>query len=94
MRRTIDWKFATAAYLDEGFLIPFLTPLEYLNLVGSVYGLQETEMQKRLDELAPFLEPSLPALLSLNHFRNVLTQTFACTVILRGRFIDRKADSL
>lgn len=59
VRRTIDWKFATAAYLDEGFLIPFLTPLEYLNLVGSVYGLQETEMQKRLDELALFLEPAL-----------------------------------
>jgi len=59
VRRTMGWKSATAAYLDEGFLIPFLTPHEYLNLVGVVYGLKETEIQKRLAELAPFLDPSL-----------------------------------
>src|SRR3569623_140024 len=29
-----DWKRYTAAYIDEGFLFPYLTPVEYFYFVG------------------------------------------------------------
>ncbi|MDQ7041415.1 MAG: ABC transporter ATP-binding protein [Rhodothermus sp.] len=59
VRRTTAWKQHTAAYLDEGFLIPFLTPGEYLTLVGQAYGLDKAQYQARLKSLAPFLDPML-----------------------------------
>lgn len=43
------WKTRTASYLDEGFLIDFLTPLEYVDLVGGFYGMDVDEAM-----LAPF----------------------------------------
>src|ERR1043165_1388813 len=33
---TEEWKQYTAAYLDEGFLIDYLTPEEYFYLVGKL----------------------------------------------------------
>ena len=36
--RSEDWKTITAAFLDESFLISFLTPDEYFEFVGSLYG--------------------------------------------------------
>jgi ABC-2 type transport system ATP-binding protein len=35
---TEDWKRYTAAYLDEGFLINYLTPEEYFYFVGSLHN--------------------------------------------------------
>ena len=35
---TEDWKHYTAAYLDEGFLINYLTPEEYFYFVGSLHN--------------------------------------------------------
>ncbi|WP_397547128.1 ABC transporter ATP-binding protein [Rhodothermus marinus] len=61
VRRTTAWKRHTAAYLDESFLIPFLTPREYLTFVGQVYGLDEATCRERMEALAPFLEPALLA---------------------------------
>ena len=61
VRHTTAWKRHTAAYLDESFLIPFLTPREYLTFVGQVYGLDEATCRERLEALAPFLEPALLA---------------------------------
>ncbi len=59
VRHTIAWKQHTAAYLDESFLIPFLTPHEHLMFVGQVYGLNEAECRRRLEALAPFIESAL-----------------------------------
>lgn len=36
-----DWKKFTAAYLDEGFLIGYLTPLEYFYFVGNLHNLSK-----------------------------------------------------
>lgn len=33
-----DWKDVTGSYIDEGFLIDFLTPEEYFEFVGKAYG--------------------------------------------------------
>ncbi len=59
VRHTNDWKRHTAAYLDESFLIPFLTPGEYLEVVAQIYGLSASTYRRRLAELAPFLDQSL-----------------------------------
>lgn len=34
-----QWKDYTASYLDEGFLIDYLTPEEYFTFIGSLHGL-------------------------------------------------------
>jgi hypothetical protein len=33
-----DWKNKTGAYIDEGFLIDFLTPEEYIDFIAKAYG--------------------------------------------------------
>jgi ABC-2 type transport system ATP-binding protein len=39
---TEDWKHYTAAYLDEGFLINYLTPEEYFYFIGSLNNRSRT----------------------------------------------------
>ncbi|MBR4388787.1 MAG: ABC transporter ATP-binding protein [Prevotella sp.] len=43
-----EWKHHTGAYIDDGFLIDFLTPEEYFSFVGKVSGLTEAEVMDRL----------------------------------------------
>lgn len=43
-----DWKTITGAYIDDGFLIDFLTPEEYFNFIGKVNGLSANETSERL----------------------------------------------
>lgn len=43
-----DWKIFTGAYIDEGFLIDFLTPEEYFQFIGKVNGLNEDETRQRV----------------------------------------------
>ena len=42
------WKNYTASYLDEGFLIEYLTPEEYFEFVGSLYNLSKIEVHEKL----------------------------------------------
>ncbi len=42
------WKTFTGSYLDEGFLIGFLTPDEYFEFVGGLYHISRAELQERL----------------------------------------------
>lgn len=46
-----EWKSAVGSYLDESFLIDFLTADEYLAFVGDTYGLTAAE---RNEALAPY----------------------------------------
>ena len=43
-----EWKARTGAYIDEGFLIDFLTPEEYFEFIGKVSGLNKAELEERL----------------------------------------------
>ena len=45
------WKSFTGSYLDDSFLVDFLTPDEFIAFVGSVYRLSPDEQAERL---APF----------------------------------------
>jgi ABC-2 type transport system ATP-binding protein len=43
-----SWKEQTGAYIDEGFLIDYLTPEEYFAFIAKLMGLSQEETQQRL----------------------------------------------
>lgn len=50
-----DWKSMTAEYVDNGFLIEFLTPEEYFYFHGEVRGLDRSEVDRRLVRFEKFM---------------------------------------
>jgi ABC-2 type transport system ATP-binding protein len=54
-----DWKAYTSAYLDEGFLIPHLTPEEYFYFCGKLHNLSTAEVDERLKSFDVFFEGSI-----------------------------------
>lgn len=53
---TEDWKQYTAAYLDEGFLISYLTPEEYFYFVGSLHGRSRAQVDEFLQGFESFFD--------------------------------------
>jgi ABC-2 type transport system ATP-binding protein len=51
---TEDWKSYTGSFLDEGFLIPFLTPLEFLEFIGDLHGKSSGDVKNFLKDNANF----------------------------------------
>jgi len=41
---TDDWKNYTGSFLNEGFLIPFLTPMEYFEFIAGLHGLNKEDV--------------------------------------------------
>lgn len=50
-----DWKQHTGAFIDDSFLIDYLTPEEYFYFLGRVYGLKKEEIDERLAPFARFM---------------------------------------
>ena len=50
-----DWKTFTGAYIDEGFLIDFLTPEEYFHFIGKVNGMNKQQVDDRLKDFEHFM---------------------------------------
>ncbi|MDX2189129.1 MAG: ABC transporter ATP-binding protein [Bacteroidota bacterium] len=50
-----DWKAYTGSYLDEGFLIPFLTALEYFQFVAKLYNIPKDHLNEVLAPYESFL---------------------------------------
>src|SRR4051794_33012803 len=50
VRNTEEWKTYTGSYLDENFLIDFLTPEEYLEFISKLHGLSGAEFLERLNQ--------------------------------------------
>lgn len=50
-----DWKQFTGAFIDDGFLIDYLTPEEYFYFIGRMYGLKKEEVDERLIPFERFL---------------------------------------
>ena len=48
------WKNITAAYLDEGFLIDYLTPEEYFYFTGGLHGLNHAQVDDYLTTQTDF----------------------------------------
>jgi ABC-2 type transport system ATP-binding protein len=53
------WKPHVGAFLDSGFLVDYLHPMEYLRLVGGAYGLDAEQVDRRVERFRPFLGPAL-----------------------------------
>lgn len=53
---TEDWKNYTAAYLDEGFLIHYLTPEEYFYFVGKLHQLSRVDVDEFLQKFEVFFD--------------------------------------
>jgi ABC-2 type transport system ATP-binding protein len=54
VKQSEHWKSYTGSYLDERFLIDFLTPEEYFDFIRNINGLSITEYQIFLDRFQDF----------------------------------------
>ena len=45
-----EWKASTGAYIDEGFLIDFLTPEEYFAFIGKITDMPQEAVDERLKD--------------------------------------------
>ena len=45
------WKANVGAYIDEGFLVDFLTPEEYFAFLGKISGMSQAEVDERLTQV-------------------------------------------
>lgn len=50
-----DWKNFTGAFIDDGFLIDYLTPEEYFHFIGKMYGLKKEEVDERIVPFERFM---------------------------------------
>ena len=54
VKQSEHWKRYTGSYLDERFVIDYLTPEEYFGFVGHLYGLNQTEFEHFLEKFRDF----------------------------------------
>lgn len=53
------WKTFTGSYLDEGFLIDFMTPEEYFHFAASLFGLQKQAVDEKLPAFSRFMNEEI-----------------------------------
>lgn len=56
---TDDWKDYTGSYLDEGFLIDYLTPEEYFYYIGSLYQISRSDVDLKLEVYREFFNDEI-----------------------------------
>jgi len=54
-----DWKQYTAAYIDEGFLIHYLTPEEYFYFVGKLHNRSKADVDEFLQTFTNFFDGAI-----------------------------------
>ena len=59
VKRNDAWKTITGSFLDEGFLIDFLTPEEYFTFVGKLHQKSEGDISLFLDSLKDFFNDEI-----------------------------------
>ena len=57
--RSEEWKTFTGAYMDESFLIDYLTPDEYFQFNGRMCGLDRNTVNERIRRYERFLGPEI-----------------------------------
>jgi len=57
--KSSDWKFYTGSYLDQRFLIDFLTPEEYFEFLRNIHGLSKGDLDKFYDEYGHFFNDEI-----------------------------------
>ena len=82
-----DWKSITGAFIDDGFLIDYLTPEEYFYFIGKMYGLKKEEVDERL---IPFLDPSSQSI--IKHLLKKYNEEHQATVIISSHNLNHTVD--
>lgn len=54
-----DWKQLTGAYIDESFIVGYLTPDEYFGFVGELRGMNANDTKAFLDKYIPFFNDEI-----------------------------------
>jgi ABC-2 type transport system ATP-binding protein len=54
-----DWKHYTGSFLDEGFLIDYLTPEEYFNFLANINGLSKADMKEFILKFKEFFNDEI-----------------------------------
>ncbi|MCD4664813.1 MAG: ABC transporter ATP-binding protein [Bacteroidales bacterium] len=54
-----DWKYYTGSYLDQRFLIDYLTPEEYFEFLINIYGLSKGDLEKFYDDFKEFFNDEI-----------------------------------
>lgn len=57
--RRDEWKSKVGSFLDEGFLIDFLTPDEYFNFTAKIYGKSEGDVAAFLESMQEFFNDEI-----------------------------------
>lgn len=57
--RSEEWKSFVSAYLDEGFLIGYLTPEEYFYFIGKLNNLAQADVDNFLQNYTTFFDGSI-----------------------------------
>ncbi|NMM48863.1 ABC transporter ATP-binding protein [Flammeovirgaceae bacterium KN852] len=59
VNKSSEWKHITGSYLDESFLIDFLTPMEYIKFVASSHNIKDADISIKLEPLMSFIGDEL-----------------------------------
>lgn len=54
VKNSSEWRHYVGSFLDENFLIPYLTPDEYFNLVGELHGYGQEDLKIFLNRFEEF----------------------------------------
>ncbi len=54
-----EWKAYTSAYLDEKFLVGYLTPTEYFEMIGQLKNISKNEVEKFIETFSEFFNGEL-----------------------------------
>ena len=49
-----DWKTFTSSFIDESFLISYLTPEEYFEFIGDLRGMNKADIKQFLNQFKDF----------------------------------------
>jgi len=59
VKKNNDWKYYTGSYLDQRFLIEFLTPEEYFDFLSGVHGLSKGDLDKFYADFEEFFNDEI-----------------------------------
>ena len=54
------WKSYTGSFIDNNFLIEFLTPKEYFEFISKIHGMERIDLYDRLESYNQFLNIKIP----------------------------------
>ena len=57
--KSTDWKYYTGSYLDQRFLIDFLTPEEYFEFLRNIHGLSAGDLDKFYEDFYSFFNDEI-----------------------------------